>query len=225
MGDFKFATDFGRWLNSTFYRADNGYVLAMSLDLINYQQINITGWPLQFGLSFFFAANDLSARSTLDKSIFIEFDIRILEDVIRPTLYSSGYSGHRVMVGTKAIWDETSPRTNKTHFLEIDLVQTDGYSSSYGDPKRPQCRDAMYDRCFYSTDGKYAEGREISYQTNLQNKIIPTNSSQWIHAKIPLSDIIKRLGWVSPPNSWASAKLSGLILVLNWKERPSRRSR
>ena len=211
MGDFNFTTDFGRWLNSTFYPTANGSVLTMSLDAVNYQQINVTGWPLQFG-HLFFGANDLSVSSTLDKSIFIEFDIRVLQDVVRPALYPAGYSGHRLMVGTKATWDETSPRTNKSHFLEIDLLQTDGYSASYSEPDRPLCKDNVYDRCFYSANGQYAEGREISYQAFVKNPPIPTNTKQWVRVHIPISAIFKKLGWVSPPKSWSSARISGLYI-------------
>ena len=210
MGDLNFAIDFGRWLNSTFRPDLDGNVLLMSLDTVNYQQINVTGWPLQFG-HLFFGANDLSVNTTLDQSIFVDFDIRVPQDVVRSELYTKGYSGHRVMVGARATWDETSPRTNKSHYLEIDLIQTDGYSTSYGEPIRPLCKDAQYDRCFYSENGKYAEGREISYRTFRQNSI-PTNTSQWVHVNIPLSEIFKKLRWVSPAESWASAKLNGLYI-------------
>jgi len=210
MGDFNFATDFGRWLNSAFRSDHRGTVLLMSLDTVNYQQTDVTGWPLQFG-HLFFGANDLSVNTTLDQSIFVDFDIRVPQDVVRSELYTKGYSGHRVMVGARATWDETSPRTNKSHYLEIDLIQTDGYSTSYGEPIRPLCKDAQYDRCFYSENGKYAEGREISYRTFRQNSI-PTNTSQWVHVNIPLSEIFKKLRWVSPAESWASAKLNGLYI-------------
>jgi hypothetical protein len=210
MGDLNFAADFGRWLNSAFHPLPDGTALLMSLDTVNYQQINVTGWPLQFG-HLFFGANDLSVNTTLDQSIFVDFDIRVPQDVIRSELYTKGYSGHRVMVGARATWDETAPRINKSHFLEIDLIQTGGYSASYREPIRPLCKDVQYDRCFYSENGKYAEGREISYRILLQNSI-PTNTSQWVHVNIPLSEIFKKLRWVSPAESWASAKLNGLYI-------------
>ena len=216
MGDFNFATDYGRWLDSKFYPDGDNSVLTMSLDTISYQQINVTVWPLQFG-HLFFGANDLSVKSTLDKAIFIEFDLRVLKDVVRPEEPPTGYSGHRIMVGMRATWDEVKPRVNKSHYMEIDLLQSDKYSASYGDPDRPLCKDISYDRCFYSIDGQYAEGREISYQVVVKNSTIPTNTSQWVHIKIPISAILRKLHWVSPPGSWDSATLSGLYIGIESK--------
>jgi hypothetical protein len=216
MGDFNFATDYGRWLDSKFYADGDSSVLTMSLDTINYRQINVTGWPLQFG-HLFFGANDLSVKSTLGKSIFIEFDLRVLKDAVRPEVPSGEYSGHRIMVGMHATWDEVKPRVNKSHYMEIDLLQSDKYSASYGDPDRPLCKDISYDRCFYSIDGQYAEGRELSYQVAVGNSAIPTNTSQWTHVKIPISAILTKLRWVSPPGSWDSATLSGLYIGIESK--------
>jgi len=212
MGDLNVATDLGRWINATFTAAGPTPVLTMSLDTVNFRQINATtGWPLQFG-HLFFGANDLSVKSPLDSAIVTDFDIRIDTDLVRPALYPNGYSGHRIMIGAKVEWDEASPRSNKTHYLEIDLIQSNGYSESYRDPDRPLCKDAIYDRCFYSDNGQYAEGREINYRTMAKNSPLSANSGQWMHVHIPLSELCERLSWVSPPPSWNSAKLTGLYI-------------
>jgi hypothetical protein len=209
MADLDVEIDPGRWLKAGFAPYENGSVLAMALDTVNYRQINVTGWPLQFG-HLFLGANDLSVKATLDKSVFVDFDIRILKEEV--ALNPFGYSGHRIMAGAQLLWDETVPRTNKTHFLEIDLIQSDGYSESYGDPKRPLCRDAIYDRCFYSDNGQYAEGREVSYESFLKQVPIPTNTDRWVQVHIPLSEICKKLNWVSRAGSWSAVKLNGLYI-------------
>ena len=183
----------------------------MSLDTINYEQVDVTGWPLRFG-HLFFGANDLSVKSTMDKAISIDFDIRVEADHVQSGLYPNKYSGHRILVGAKVEWDEVSPRYNKIHYLETDLIQSDGYSASYHDPNRPLCKDAIYDRCFYSDNGQYAEGREVGYSTALNNPPLRTNSIQWVHIHIPLTDICTKLRWVSPPTSWSSANLTGLYI-------------
>lgn len=211
MGDLNIATDLGRWINAMFSPAGHNSVLTMSLDTINFQQKNVTGWPLRFG-HLFFGANDLSVKSPMNKAISTDFDIRVVTDLVRPDLFPNGYSGHRIMIGAKVEWDEAGPRSNKIHYLEIDLIQTDGYTKSYRDPDRPLCKDISYDRCFYSDNGQYAEGREISYRTTLKNRPIPVNSDQWVHIHIPLSEVCEKLGWVSPPASWNSAKLTGLYI-------------
>ena len=112
----------------------------MSLDTINYEQVDVTGWPLRFG-HLFFGANDLSVKSTMDKAISIDFDIRVEADHVQSGLYPNKYSGHRILVGAKVEWDEVSPRYNKIYYLETDLIQSDGYSASYHDPNRPLCKD------------------------------------------------------------------------------------
>jgi hypothetical protein len=211
MGDLNVDTDLGRWINASFTPSADGAVLTMSLDTVNYHQTNVTGWPLQFG-HLFFGANDLSINATLDKPIAIDFDFRVTKEIVRSELYPGGYSGHRIMVGLQMAWDEASPRTNRTHYLEVDLIQTEGYTASYGDPNLPLCKDAIYDRCFYSDNGRYAEGREISYRTFLKNPPVPVNTDRWVHVHIPLSDIVEKLRWVSPPMSWGTAKLGGLYI-------------
>ena len=211
MGDLNVDTDLGRWINASFTPSADGSILAMSLDTVNYHQTNVTGWPLQFG-HLFFGANDLSINATLDKPIAIDFDLRVPKEIVRPELYANGYSGHRIMVGLQMAWDEASPRTNKTHYLEVDLIQTKGYTASYHDPDLPLCKDAIYDRCFYSDNGRYAEGREISYAAFLKNQPVPVNTDRWVHIHIPLSEIAERLHWVLPPVSWSAAKLGGLYI-------------
>jgi hypothetical protein len=210
MGDVDVETDLGRWIDAKFTEAGPNTVLTMSLDTVNFHQTNVTGWPLQFG-HLFFGANDLSVRSPLDRLIFIDFDIRVDTDQVRPELYP-GYSGHRIMVGAKVEWDETTPRTNKAHYLEIDLIETNGYSAPYHDPERPLCKDVSYDRCFYSENGQYAEGRDLDYHKTLGNPPLATNSNQWTHVHLPVTELCKNLHWVSPPTSWGSAQVTGLYI-------------
>ena len=213
MGDLNVATDLGRWVEAAFRTDGAGTVLKLALDTVNYRQTNVTGWPLQFG-HLFLGANDRSVRGTLDSEIAVDADIRVDKDVVRPDLYPNGYSGHRVMLGAQLLWDEASPRTNKVHYVEIDLIQSEGYAASYGEPRHRLCNDAIYDRCFYSDNGQYAEGREVNYQAYLKKSPIPINTSQWTHVHIPLSKIYKELGWVSPPKSWSEAQLGGLYIGL-----------
>lgn len=213
MGDLNVATDLGRWVGAAFRTDAAGTALKLALDTVNYRQTNVTGWPLQFG-HLFLGANDSSVKGALDSEIAVDADIRIDKDVVRPDLYPNGYSGHRVMLGVRLLWDEASPRTNNVHYLEIDLIQSDGYAASYGEPRHRLCNDAIYHRCFYSDNGQYPEGREVSYQGYLNNSPIPTNTSHWTHVHIPLSKIYKKLAWVSPPKSWSDAKLGGLYIGL-----------
>src|SRR5262249_14681580 len=117
-----------------------------------------------------------------------------------------GYSGARVMVGTRIIWAEATPRTNRSHFTEINLLELPGYSASYGDPDRPLCRDLHYDRCFYDPEGQHAEGREF----RAVQQLFPAAANEWVHVQIPLSHVIRKLGWVSPPREWHRATLVGL---------------
>lgn len=213
MGDVNVAKDLDRWIGAAFRQDAGGEVLALSLDTINYRQINVTGWPLQFG-HLFLGANDRSVKGTLDAEIAVDADLRIIKELVRPDLYPGTYSGHRVLIGVRMDWTEESPRTNKVHYLEVDLAQSAGYAASYGDPRRPLCRDARYDRCFYSDDGRHAEGREIDYATFLNNETVPVNANRWIHVHIPLSQIYRKVGWVSPPKSWRAAALGGLYIGL-----------
>ena len=213
MGDLDVATDVGRWIGAAFEHDSGGAVLTLSLDTVNYRQTNVTGWPLQFG-HLFLGANDRSVKGTLDLDIAIDADLRIGKDLVRPALYPGGYSGHRAMIGARLDWSEDAPRTNKVHYLEIDLTQSPGYAASYHEPRHPLCQDARYDRCFYSEDGRYAEGREVNYGTFLSNEAIPVNASRWTHIHIPLSRIYRKLGWVSPPKSWSAGTLSGLYVGL-----------
>ncbi len=213
MADMNVATDVGRWIGAAFHRDASGTVLALSLDTINYRQTDVTGWPLQFG-HLFLGANDRSVKGTLEAEITIDADLRISKELVRPALYPGGYSGHRVLIGALMNWSEESSRTNKMHFLEVDLAQSEGYAASYREPRHPLCQDARYDRCFYSEDGRRAEGRVVDYATFLNTQPIPVNAGGWTHLHIPLSQIYRKLGWVSPPKSWSVATLGGLYIGL-----------
>ncbi|MGC2414660.1 MAG: hypothetical protein WA459_18440 [Stellaceae bacterium] len=208
MADFDYDADFGRWLKLDLIGTPPA--LAMSLDTVNFKKVNVTGWPLRYG-HLFFGLNDGTVSTALDKPVSVEFDIRIPVADVRPGLYA-GYSGRRVMLGALADWVEAAPRANRSHYFEIDLVQSNGYSQSYGDPIRPLCNDAAYDRCFYAPNGEHAEGREVRYQ--LQPYGEPLSGDGWMHIRIPIADAIRALHWVSPPAAWSAATLKGLYLAI-----------
>jgi hypothetical protein len=210
MADFDPDADLGSWVNFGLISGEASPVISVVLDTINFNKINVTGWPLQFG-HMFVAFNDHLRLAKLDHPITVEFDIRVRASEVRAHLYS-GYSGRRIMVGAVGTWDEAVPRTNKSHFLEVDLIQSDGYSESYGDPKYPLCRDVSYDRCFYSVEGKYAEGRELRYETFLEQPSLPENTQVWTRVRIPLADVFRRLHWVSAPSQWGNATVTGVFV-------------
>jgi len=206
MADFLYDADFGRWLAV----AVSGTTLSMSLDTVNFNTVNVTGWPLRYG-HLFLGVNDLSVKETLENDIYVEFDIRVRAAEVRPELYN-GYSGRRVLLGTFVTWAEEVPRTNRSHFAEIDFIQSDGYTESYGEPVRPFCKDIAYDHCFYDPDGKFAEGREVRFHTHFHEPALQPNNQSWSHIQIPLSETIRRLHWVSPPSDWSAATIEGVYL-------------
>lgn len=206
MADFDYDTDFGRWLDVQLRETDHTKRVSISLDTIAYDKTNVTGWPLRYG-HLFTGLGDSSVRANLDKSIFVEVDMRVRADKVQPELYREGYSGRRIMVGAKANWTEAPPRANRAHFIEIDLLQSPGYTESYGDPSRPLCSDRSYDRCFYDPSGKYAEGRELRFHQNVTPK-----TDGWMHLRIPLSEVVRSLRWASSPSKWELANLEGLYI-------------
>jgi hypothetical protein len=209
MADLDYNADLGNWVDFGFGATDGRRVLSIRLDTLNYRKVNVTGWPLQFG-HLFASFSDRTVDASLDKGVFVEFDLRVRALEGSP---SDGlYSGQRVMVGTVGKWTEAPPRTNKSHFFEVDLFQSDGYSASYKEPQAKLCNDVHYDRCFYSVDGTYAEGREIRYQTQSDASRIRLNTIEWTHIRIPLSDAIRKLRWVSGPGTWSDGRLSGLYV-------------
>lgn len=209
MADYDYDADMGRWVSADLVGNPKAPTLVLALDTVNFRKQNVTGWPLQYG-HLFAGINDLSVSAPLAQPITVEFDLRISADV-KPRLYK-GYSGQRILLGALADWAEAPPRSNRAHFIEFDFSQAAGYSQSYGDPVRPLCQDIAYDRCFYDVDGKYAEGRELSfaaqpYATRLKKR-------GWTHIRIPLSQAIQALHWVSPPKTWDEAALKGLYLAI-----------
>lgn len=210
MGDLDIDRDLGRWVNFSLGNDPSGPIVSIALDTINYHQADATGWQLQYG-HLFAAVSDLSARASLDQALFVEFDIRVRASEVRPELYK-GYSGRRIMIGGLVNWDEQPPRANRAHFLEVDLLQSNGYTRSYGDPDYPLCRDRAYDRCWYSPKSEYPEGREIRFQSALHGPSLPLDGTIWMHVRIPLSRTLRSLPWVSPPASWHDATLSGLYI-------------
>jgi hypothetical protein len=211
MHDFNFSSDFGRWFDFKIEQNNNDEpILKMHLDTITYDDADVTGWRLRFG-HLFLGFNDLSVRTSLDKSVAVEFDFRIPIANVRRD--GGKYSGFRVAVGALLDWREALPRNNKSHFLEVNLAESPGYGDSYGEPRLPLCRDRQYDRCFYSDDGRWAEGRFLSYaEINRRAGLGSKPVSDWRHVLIPISEIAKQMGWASRPESWSGAYLTGLYI-------------
>jgi hypothetical protein len=210
MGDLDASADLGTWVDFRLSGTDPARIMSIRLDTINYRKTNVTGWPLQYG-HLFAALNDLTVKADLDKDVVVEFDIRVRASEVQANTYE-GYSGRRVMIGTVGKWQEAFPRANGSHFMEVDLVESDGFAASYKDPRYRLCGDLNYDRCFYSAEGNYPEGREIRFQSHLGGVPIPLNTMNWTHVRVQLSDAIRRLPWVSRPGTWAEASLSGLYV-------------
>ena len=211
MGDFDPKTDIGRWLDMKLVNAAAPPTVLLRLDTVDFKKTNVTGWPIQFG-HLFIGLNDGTVSTSLDKPVYIEFDIKIETKVM---LQRAGYSGRRVMVGALGNWEEAVPRTNRQHFLEVDLIQSDGYSASYNEQIKPLCHDMPYDRCFYS-DGPYAEGREVRYEAVSRQPHVPDTTKGWVRIRIPLSELFHRLKWVSPPSEWTKAQLTGLYIGIEF---------
>jgi hypothetical protein len=207
MGDFDPKTDIGRWLDMKLVDTPAPANVVLKLDTVDFKKTNVTGWPIQFG-HLFIGLNDGTISASLDKPIYIEFDIKI---ETKGVLQRAGYSGRRVMVGALGSWEEVAPRTNRQHFLEVDLVQSEGYSASYKEQLKLLCHDVPYDRCFYS-DGPYAEGREVRYETLLGGPHVPDTTKGLMHIRIPLADLFHRLKWAFPPSDWSKAQVTGLYM-------------
>ncbi len=209
MSDLNRQADIGRWVNFQLSLGTSP-TLSLGLDTEDYHQTNVTGWPLQYG-HLFAAFNDLSAQTGLGQATYVEFDIRIRQsDVAQDT--SNPYNGLRVMLGALLHWEEPAPRTNGSHYLEIDLLKSPGYSESYGDKLELGCNDQTYDRCFYDPNGKYAEGRFVNFRERPWDSSGRENTGHWIHTKIPITAIAHTLGWASPPRSWQAARLDGIYI-------------
>lgn len=209
MSDLDLGQDLGRWIDIGMSQDKDA--ISILIDTVNFSKMNVTGWQIQYG-HMFAAMNDrLREGATIDREIVLECDIRIRRSQVNTRDYQ-GYSGNRVMIGAVGNWSEPPPRTNRVHFFETDLVQSDGYSASYGDPESASCKDITYDRCFYSLDGRYAEGREVRYATFFAQMPVPANTENWTHLRIPLSKAIRRLRWLAPPAQWADARISGVYI-------------
>ena len=211
MADFDFEKDFGRWLSAS-VRSENGAsVLSLKLDTIDFDEVNVTtGWPLRYG-HLFVGLNDSTAIFSLDRDAVVEFDLRLASATVSQAL-NPAYSGRRVMVGAVAKWDEAPPRTNTAHYLEADLMLSPGYSRMYNEKPRPGCDDLDYDRCFYSDNGQYAEGREIGFQKTLHGPELASDPQAWTHVRIPLGAAYRSLPWLSKPESWSVAKVTGIYI-------------
>jgi hypothetical protein len=211
MADFDSERDFGRWLRAGIRRESNESIVSLGLDTLTFDEVNtITGWPLRFG-HLFVGLNDGTVSFDLDRDAAVDFDIRVMATAASGTS-PPAYSGRRVVVGAVARWNEAPPRANTAHFLEADLMISDGYTRSYNEKSRRGCDDRDYDRCFYDEGGRYAEGREISLQKILNGPKLASDSQTWTHIHIPIGATYRLLPWISKPNSWASAKVTGMYI-------------
>ena len=210
MGDFDYGTDFGSWLDLKLVDTKPAPYVVLKLDTGRIRTNTVTGWPLQYG-HLYMGLADTTVMASLDQSVFIGFDIRVQTDNNVPLRSISDYNGRRVLVGALGTWAEAAPRTNMVHFLEVNVAQSAGFAASYNEHNSAHCQDVRYDRCFYG-DGRYAEGRQLSYRTALGAPPIPDNGSEWTHVSIPVSGIFRRLTWVSPPTAWSAAKLVAVYI-------------
>lgn len=211
MSDFDFERDFGRWIHASVHRRKGSPVVSLRLNTIDFDEDNyMTGWRLRNG-HLFVGLNDTRTSFTLDNEARIELDFRILKNTIGQSAKDS-YSGRRVLIGAVAKWNESPPRTNTDHFLEINIDITNGYSFYYNEKPRLECEDRSYDRCFYSDTGRSAEGREIRYMPPLSSQQFANDLQAWTHLKIPLAATYRNLPWASRPDSWNRAIVTGVYI-------------
>jgi hypothetical protein len=209
MSDLHLDQDLGRWVDIGM--SGNSDTISILIDTVNFEKINVTGWPIQYGHMFAAFNDHLREGATADQEIVLELDVRVWRSQVHAKAYQ-GYSGNRVIVGAVGNWTEPPPRTNRIHFFETDLIQSHGYSASYHDPDYPLCKDVNYDRCFYNPEGKFAEGREVGYAAFFRQPPVPANTESWTHLRIPLSQAIRRLRWAAPPAQWGDARISGVYI-------------
>lgn len=209
MADFNYDSDFGRWLDLKLVDEESQQALILLLDTLHYHKTNVTGWPLQYG-HLFVGIADSTFSSTLDNDLIVELDIRLIEHSASNGAVGP-YNGSRVVLGSTIDWQEQPPRLNRTHFIEIDLLASPGFSLSYNERDRPACHDRQYDRCFYDKDGRFAEGREIALRTT-HGAEDAALLGRWTHIRLDLTDIVRGLRWVSPPAFWNNARMDGFYI-------------
>jgi hypothetical protein len=213
VGDFDVGADFGQWLDAGVTKDAGSTFWYLNLDSANYDRVNsVTGWPLRYG-HLFAGLGDNSAVFSLDRNSVVEFDLRVPKSIIGAPGFSA-YSGRRVILGALAQWSERPNRSNKSHFLEVDLLISDGYAAQYHQKPKPMCAGYAYDRCFYSDDGTGPEGREVNYAKAFKAAQSSFGPDKWLHVRLPLSLLYQKLEWVSPPAHWSEAKVSGLYIAI-----------
>lgn len=206
MADYDPETDIGRWL---VLKQSNDYI-KFGLNTIDYSEINTkTGWPLRAG-HLFTGLNDNSPRLPITGDIKVEFDLKIFKYQV---LDQGSLGGGRFIIGAKAEWAEALPRSNRNHFLEVDLLISPGFAQTYKERIRPGCKDASYDRCFYSETGKFAEGRQLAADqvpaAMLRESWL---SDGWRRYSIDITRLYRTLAWKSVPSSWSDSHITGFYL-------------
>ena len=208
MGDFTYATDFGKWLNYNFNLSTTTPFLGMSFDTVNFRGTTATGWGLTEG-NIFYGFNDMSlVQTTIDKDIILEFDLRVRGNEVGAPFFT-GYSGHIISVGGLVKWTEGSNRANVDHYFSVTLEQSPNYFASLHRVDQSRCHDTTYNTCWYDESGVWSEGRDIAYN----RYVVPAVSfpqDSWTHVRIPISEMVRSLGWVSPPASWSQAQLNAI---------------
>jgi hypothetical protein len=198
--------------------SDGSATIGLGTDTINYPGINYAnGRNFQNGFMFM-ALSDLSLFSQpLDQDFTVEFDYRIRGLQLAAPNISGQISAQRFMIGATLNWDEASPRTNKSHFVEFNIYETPGYHNSQKAQAMPCPQDGLnYDLCYYdsSVAGTYPEGKYVPLNAfyEYQNQTLSIDAWETVH--IPLSAFVRAYGWMNPPASWSNAKIAGIYIGL-----------
>ncbi len=210
MADFDPTQDFDKFLTVDLQDVDGGSTLKIGINTIDFDKINVTGWPLHFG-HIFVGISDPSVSGTINSDIIISFEAKV-RDTVKPSQSRNNlmYSGRRILLGALLRWVEAEGRTNKSHFLEFNIDQSSNYNLSYKEKVGEFCKDRVYDRCFYDKSGHYAEGRFVSLSSADENLSGNMGDGNWHSISINLSSVARSLLWASSPASWSDAHVSAL---------------
>lgn len=190
--------------------------LGMAVDAINFPGTNVTGRDFRDGY-LFMGLNDLSVPvPALSKNIYVTLTFRIRGNDLAP--YQGTASGHRLILGSKFTWPETG-RTNTAHYMEFNLFKSPGFHATQTQYSCPS--DGLtYDYCFYDSSpaGLYAEGKYIPISSvSGYQSLSNITTDTWYTVRIPISSLVKKASWFSPPQSWSSATLDGFYLGIESK--------
>jgi hypothetical protein len=209
MSDYDYKTDFGKWVLTKVNPEEQSVLLKLDTNSYPMKMNSITGRPIQDG-HLFAGLNDMSVNGNLGTSLVLEFDYRLNSAQLKPELYPQAFSGHRFMLGFIGRWNENFGRTNQYHFLEVDVFKTLGYGYNENLENCPGTTFG-YDRCFYDPSGRNPEGRYVSYgEFLLIGSPFNPYQSGWQHVRIPITELFKKLKWVSSPTDWNQGRVEAL---------------